>query len=274
MDHLNHEAGRAHWNDETQAVFCNLHQQLQDLNTKLGQRYPDWLPEAERGVPIPANSEDYRKLADDILKWKTAAVKNFNWLGKYATDGIPDSDVQQAGKKLMSTIDYSQSAWTRFVRGMNPVCGYITMGLMIGAAILAPRINSWVSHRRSDLLQRQFQPALFPQDGRLLPPSSGHGSSNHSGRASHGSTYGVPYMVWEGMNNDQPTYSGDLGIHLKKPRNTDPEENEAPSYSLRAPYSPPVAYRSVPMQQGGPTAGYPQGAPAWYPQPQNPQQAH
>lgn len=245
LAHLDHQARDDYWQDDTKQAFQELHHHLQQLKEKLGRLYPNWLrgvdPAAPPGRPIAPDSEEYHQLANEILHAKTEAMKKFDMLGKWAFDGEGAShrvvsDTQQAARKLMSTIEYSQSSWTRFVRALNPVFGYLIMGLMIGGSVLAPRVSSWVGHRHSDLQQKQFQPTLFPQDSRLISPSGG-GHGSHGGRASHGSTYGVPYMVWDGMNNNQPTYSGDL--YTPHVRHDDSQEDDSsPPYTLRHPATP------------------------------------
>jgi hypothetical protein len=207
MAHLGDEAENHHWNQESRQAFGGLHDTLQQLRDRLRQRYPEWLPQADRRPPLHPDSQEFRDVSEHILKLKEDAAEHFAALGEDAF-GRLGRDTQQAAKHLMSAIDHSQSTWTRMVRGMNPIFGYIIMGLMVGAP-LAKWINSGIGRRRPDLQQKQFQQVLFPQENRLLGGPAGHGGG-HGSQAGHGSTYGMPYMTWPGMNNDQITYSGDL----------------------------------------------------------------
>jgi hypothetical protein len=210
MRHLDREAVNPYWNRDSQQAFRDLHHSLEGLQRKLGRMYPDLLPVGRRSrPPLRPDSDKFRSVSEKIMQFKTKAAEDFALLGEDAFRGL-GQNTQSAAKRLISRIDHSQGTWTRMVRGMNPVFGYIIMGLMVGAP-LAKWINSWIGRKRPDLQQKQFKQVLFPDENRVLSPA-GHGG--HGGRAGHGSTYGMPYMTWPGMNNDQVTYSGTMTDEL------------------------------------------------------------
>jgi hypothetical protein len=190
---------------EDRQLFTDLRQHVIDLSEKLRKLY------SGKGAPKPG-SDKFKALSEEALLLKTQAAEKLELLGKDAYKGLIDKTASQvdqaaareakhAARNLAANIHHSQSAWTRMVRGMNPLFGYIIMGLVVGAP-LARWINSWIGQKRPDLQKKTFKQALFPQESRIMSPAP-----NATGYGAYNSGYGQPYMVWNGFNNDQPSTS-------------------------------------------------------------------
>jgi hypothetical protein len=181
-------------------LYGDLRQNLLELKEKLAQLNPAWTSETSRFRTNPPNpgSQRFQTLVDESMKLKAQAAEKLEVLGKDAYKGMANKEARKAAKGLMGNIHHSQSAWTRMVRGMNPVFGYIIMGLVVGAP-LARWINSWVGQKRPDLQKKSFKQALIPTENRVMLPT--YQTNPYSTQFA----YGQPYMVWNGFNNDQPS---------------------------------------------------------------------
>lgn len=138
---------------------------------------------------------------DKVMALKSEVTERVEQLGSKLFSNV-EAESKPAVRAALAKIEDSQSAFTRFNRAMNPIYGYIIVGLIIGSP-LAQWISSKIGSKRPDLKSKQFHGTLFPQQNRILSSSTGE----HGGGGSHGANHFMtpgPAIVWPEANGGKP----------------------------------------------------------------------
>jgi hypothetical protein len=106
-------------------------------------------------------------------------------------------------KKLFAgfrgTMITSQEAYVKLTRAMNPLFGYIIVGLM-GGAVAARYLNTKLEERFPDLKKMKFRD-LFSDNVTLMPQTS-HNVYRPSAYSANPPILPGPYMVWPGASRE------------------------------------------------------------------------
>jgi hypothetical protein len=102
---------------------------------------------------------------------KTTVVAQWDTLGEHLPQ--PHDASRQEWEQLQGWLRFSDSSFTRFRRYINPMCGYILTGLLLGAPLarwLNERLDKQVDKRAPGLKTRDFNQAILPTPNAMLQP--------------------------------------------------------------------------------------------------------
>lgn len=126
----------------------------------------------QKGAGKPSD-RNRRQLLERLQAGKSAVVEHLQASGRLLP--VPqDALLQREWCRLTDWIVFSDSAFTRFRRYANPMCGYILMGLLLGAPLarfLNRHIDALLDKLAPDLKTRQFTQPVFPQSNAILQPT-------------------------------------------------------------------------------------------------------
>jgi hypothetical protein len=130
----------------------------------------DTITQKVEGKP---SDPDRRHLLARLRERKIAIIDDLEALA--GTLRLPDdATLQREWRHLTGWIAYSGSMFTRFRRYVNPMCGYILMGLLLGAPLarlVNRRLDALLDQRAPGLKTRQFTQPVFPENNAVLQPA-------------------------------------------------------------------------------------------------------
>lgn len=174
---------------------------FENLKQHLNKLYP---PVRHDQKPQKVSPEVQQELFENVFNAKTQIAEKFGQLGEHTLQGLNEEGTR-AVKKMMNAIHYSQNGFTGLSRAMNPVFGYILMGLILGNPI-ANWINSSIDKKNPRLKEKKFNAPLFSQSNRVItnknPVDQQRSASMKAALAN--SPYGNAQIIWPGVNGDKP----------------------------------------------------------------------
>ncbi len=145
-----------------------------------------------------------QRLHAEANQLRTAVMRTVEALGEQLHTP-KDSQAQSHFKKLIIQIGRQENSFNKFLHFINPMCGYILFGLMLG-----PGVSHWLNRRLDSILQPRMNNyqskgiaphvAMFPIEHSILQANllgGGHNSAKSAGMAS-------PYVVWPGSSFPVP----------------------------------------------------------------------
>ncbi len=167
---------------EEQQMFSHLQDKKLKtwINRELQEQHPeltDSLNQLRQQLTEKMAIKDSKKRPDAarekaLSSLKTLIVAQWDTLGKHLPR--PDESASHhEWKQLQSWLRFSDSSFTRFRRYINPMCGYILTGLLLGAPLarwLNARLDTILDQRAPTLKTRNFNQAVLPTSNALLQP--------------------------------------------------------------------------------------------------------
>ncbi len=159
--------------------------------------------------------EASQRITERLSTLKTQVAETFGQLEKPALEQLENESSRKIIKNLMSSVNYSQSAFIKGIRAMNPIFGYILSGLMLGTPI-AFGINSWLDRRYPQLKEKKLNKSILPSEHRILNGNNPQQTQDKAFKRL-GIDVNAPgptpvkvgksqqtAVFWPGMNNNQP----------------------------------------------------------------------
>lgn len=133
------------------------------------------------------------------LRHEIAALKSEVFQGLSTVDGAIANPrgplVQKAFKTFAEALNSSQEAYIKLVRSLNPLFGYVILGLLVGTPVanyisrqIAQRFPQWKNMTFKDLFGVSALPEASASHG------GGHGGGGHGGG-------GMPTLIMPGIGN-------------------------------------------------------------------------
>lgn len=161
LSRLNHRDLKRWINTDLRSKHPELTETLNDLRQRLTEKMAN---KDTKTRPDAARESELSSL-------KTTIVAQWNTLGKHLPQ--PRGASGPEWEQLQSWLRFSDSSFTRFRRYVNPMCGYILTGLLLGAPLarwLNSTIDSNVDKRAPNLKTRDFNKAVLPTSNAVLQP--------------------------------------------------------------------------------------------------------
>jgi|GEM_PF-2995469 len=163
------------------------------LYSKTGQYQgrPDW--------------EVVEPLSEKLLNLKSQVTERVAEIGNQLFTGL-DREHKSIVNAALGKIEESQSSFSRLNRAMNPIYGYIIVGLMLGAPI-ARWISSKIGDSRPQLKSWKPPNTLFAQEHRIITKDTyGFASSHGPGHGASHYMSGAPTISWPGVIGDKHSH--------------------------------------------------------------------
>jgi hypothetical protein len=187
-----------------------LGKSLKDLGLTL-EKNADNFDLAKKGK-TDAVLEEAQNITERLQHLKTEIFERFGQVEKQALQTLDGDTNRRIAKNLMSNVRYSQSGFVKGLRALNPVFGYIIVGLMIGTPV-ASVINRLIGKRYPSLQEKKFNQPILPSENRIWSGQAGYNwekaIKDPNAEINIGPTMiqtknTQPAIWWPGMNNNQP----------------------------------------------------------------------
>jgi hypothetical protein len=156
--------------------------------------------------------EAAQNITERLQHLKAEIFERFGQVEKQALQTLDGDANRRIAKNLMSNVRYSQSGFVKGLRAMNPVFGYVIVGLMIGTPV-ANLINRFIGKRYPSLQEKQFNQSILPSENRIWNGQTGYNwekaIKDPNAEINIGPTMiqaknTQPAIWWPGINNNQP----------------------------------------------------------------------
>lgn len=183
---------------------------LKELGGEL-QKNADNINSAKQGK-TDALMEASQAITERLKSLKSEVFERFTQVEKTALQVLEGDANRRVAKNLMSNVRYSQSGFVKGLRAMNPVLGYMIVGLMVGTPI-AGLINRFIGKRYPSLQEKKFNQSILPSENRIWNGQAGYNwekaIKDTNAEINIGPTMiqfknAQPAIWWPGINNNQP----------------------------------------------------------------------